>query len=165
MRNITLTIAALCAVFVVPYVCEAAAPQSRMPADTMLIHKFESHRSEFERLRQLVTADMGQRSYFSETTIANIRPEARRNEYRRLLKLSPKLEVGVDYNGTVRFIFSGSQGLAIGPGWAKGIEFIPKRARLVGTKVDGLDNPQKLPAGVYLREIEPQWYVFYQRDE
>ena len=163
--KIARALAALCAGLAVLYVCNAGALQMEIPSDAMLLEKFQAHRSEFERLRQMVTEDMDQRSFFSEATIANVRPEARRNEYRNLLKLSPNLMVGVDYNGTIRFIFSGSEGLAIGPGWAKGFQFIPEGAKLIGTEMRSLDDAPKLPAGAYLREIEPRWYIFYQRDE
>lgn len=113
----------------------------------------------------MVTEDMHQQGSFSEATISNVSPESRRNEYRNLLNVSPNLVVGVDYNGVTRFIFTSSESSAIDRGWAKGIQFVPDGARMIGTRKDSLDKPGKLAAGVYLREIEPRWFIFYQRDE
>jgi len=31
--------------------------------------------------------------------------------------------------------------------------------------MDSLDEAPELPAHVYLRPIEPHWFLFYQRDE
>lgn len=135
------------------------------PSDAMLLEEFRSHRSELERLRQMMTEDMRQRGALSEADLSSVSPESRRSEYRNLLSIAPNLVVGVDYNGTTRFIFGRSEGMAIGPGWAKGIEFVPEGARMIGTRVATLDESAKLSEGVYLREIEPQWFIFYQRDE
>jgi hypothetical protein len=125
---------------------------------------FQDHRNELERLRQMATEDMGQASYFSKSKLSNSLPEPRRREYKNLLGLSRGLAIGVNSDGSVRFIFA-SKGQAIGPDWAKGIQFIPDKVTVIGDRMDGLDGVQKLPAGVYLRELEPRWYIFYQRDE
>lgn len=113
----------------------------------------------------MATEDMHQISFFSEATISNVQVKARRSEYMRLLRLSPNLEVGTDYNGAVRFIFAGSETMAIGPGWAKGIEFIPDGIQKTGSPTTTLDHCSGLSGGVHLREIEPRWFIFYQRDE
>jgi hypothetical protein len=73
--------------------------------------------------------------------------------------------MGVDYDGTVRFIYAGGGLSAIGPGWGKGIEFVPDDYRRKGSIAQNLDEARKLPPNVYLREIEPHWFIFYQRDD
>lgn len=142
----------------------ASSQEFAASADAKVIGIFEAHRGEFERLRQMATEDMRTASFFSETNISNGLPEPRRNEYKHLLNVSPGLQVGTNYDGSVRFIFA-SAGEAIGPGWAKGIEFIPDGQKVIGTQRDTLDDPAKLPQGVYLRKVEPRWFVFFQRDE
>jgi len=99
-----------------------------------------------------------------ETNVSNRLGTPLRDEYKSLLKIWPGLLVGADYDGSVRFIFAGT-GVAIGPDWAKGIEFIPDTARAIGTQRDALDDAAKLPADLYLRKLEPQWFLFFQRDE
>ena len=163
--NLPLLLSIFCWAFVALCVCDAASPQISTPSDSTLLTSFNAHRMEFERLRQMVTEDMHQISFFSEATITNVRADARRNEYRRLLRLSPNLEVGTDYNGTVRFIFASSETLAVGSGWAKGIEFIPESVKEAGIPKKALDGCSGLSDGVYLREIAPRWFIFCQRDE
>jgi hypothetical protein len=36
---------------------------------------------------------------------------------------------------------------------------------VIGTQRDTLDESGQLPAGVYLRKLEPRWFLFFQRDE
>jgi hypothetical protein len=153
------------ALFFLIYACNACSVQMALPSDATLLREFNSHRGEFERLRQMATEDMHQQGSFTLATISDVLAESRRDKYRNLLNISPNLLVGIDYDGTTRFIFGKSDGLAIGPGWAKGIQFVPDGARLKETRTDSLDESGKLAAGVYLRKIEPQWFIFYQRDE
>ena len=91
------------------------------PSDQELISLFRGHRQEFDRLRQMVTEDMHEQSYFSAATISRISSAPRRLEYQKLLRVRSGLAVGVDYDGGVdRFAMRGS---AIGSGWAKGIQY------------------------------------------
>jgi hypothetical protein len=135
------------------------------PTDDNLIRKFQAHRAEFERLRKMAAEDMHQMPSFSEASISLALPESRRSEYKQLLRLSQALIVGTNYDGSTRFILASDEHTAIGPGWSKGIQFIPAEAKLIGIRAANLDEAEKLAAGVYLREIEPQWFVFYQRDD
>jgi hypothetical protein len=163
--KITITFAVLSVAFAVLYSWRAYSSQEVMtPSDDTVIRIFQAHRGEFERLRQMATEDMHETSFFSEANISNRLPPSRRNEYKNLLKLSPGLQVGANYDGSVRFIFA-SAGQAISPGWAKGIEFIPDTGKVIGTQRDTLDESGQLPAGVYLRKLEPQWFLFFQRDD
>jgi hypothetical protein len=163
--KIAITFAAIFAAFAVLYSWRAHSSQEvNVPSDEKVIRIFQAHRGEFERLRQMATEDMHDASYFSVANVSNRLPASRRDEYKNLLKLSPGLEVGTNYDGTVRFIFAGS-GQAISAGWAKGIEFIPDMAKVIGAQRDTLDDSAKLPDGVYLRKLEPRWFLFFQRDE
>jgi hypothetical protein len=166
--NVTSKIAALVAaisgaIAVIGY-RQANASEITVPSDDQLIRIFQTHRGEFERLRQMSAEDIHQSSFISESSISNALPEPRRIKYKNLLGLYKGLAIGVNYDGSTRFIFA-SVGQAIGPGWAKGIEFVPDEAKLIGTRMDTLDGVRKVPAGVYLREIKPHWFLFYQRDE
>jgi hypothetical protein len=163
--KIAITFAAIFVAFAVLYSWRAYSSQEAMaPTDDKVIGIFRAHRGELERLGQMATEDMHDTSYFSVANISNGLPASRRNEYKNLLKLSPGLQVGTNYDGTVRFIFA-SSGQAISSGWAKGIEFIPDTGKVIGTQRDTLDDSAKLPAGVYLRKLEPRWFLFFQRDE
>jgi hypothetical protein len=166
--NVTSKIAALVAaisgaIAVIGY-RQANASENTVPSDDQLIRIFQTHRGEFERLRQMSAEDIHQSSFISESSISTALPEPRRIKYKNLLGLYKGLAIGVNYDGSTRFIFA-SVGQAIGPGWAKGIEFVPDEAKLIGTRMDTLDGVRKVPAGVYLREIKPHWFLFYQRDE
>lgn len=160
-----ITFAAVFATFAVLFGWRAFSSQEVvMPSDDKVLGVFQAHRAELERLRQLATEDMHDTSYFSATNLPNSLPASRRNEYKNLLKISPGLQIGTNYDGTVRFIFA-SSGQAIGAGWAKGIEFIPDMGKVIGNQRTTLDDSAKLPVGVYLRKLEPQWFLFFQRDE
>jgi len=77
----------------------ADAMRVEAPSDQDVISVFQVHRSEFDRLRQMVTEDMHAQSYFSEATIDRIAPLSRKLEYQKLLRIKSGLAVGVDYDG------------------------------------------------------------------
>lgn len=90
---------------------------------------------------------------------------ARRNEYKKLLsEIKPGLIVTADHDGTTRFIFAGGGLSAMGPGWLKGIEYIPGDYKKEGVLLPSLDKVDSFPEDVYLRKIEPHWFLVYQRD-
>jgi hypothetical protein len=112
--------------------------------------------------------------------------EARRKEYKDLVsEISPGLTVGTDYNDAIRFVFAGGGTSAIGSGWAKGIEYVPGSYETNGAVYCGewkmhdvtnppqwqglvltnLENAQSLPANIYLRPIETNWFIFYDRTD
>jgi hypothetical protein len=64
-----------------------------------------------------------------------------------------------------RFIFAWGGSSAIGPGWIKGIQFSPQGAKLIGQQVATLDNERNLPEGVNLKELMPNWFILYRRDD
>jgi hypothetical protein len=149
-----------CTLFVI-----SCADGVAVPSDTVMLEEFRSHRAEFERLRQMAIEDASRWVYFSGSSISEVTPAARRDEYAKLLQLSPGLSVRTDYGGTVSFIFASNERMAIAPGWTKGIEFIPEGRKMIGTRMDRLDECAKLPENVFWHEIEPRWYIFCQRDE
>jgi hypothetical protein len=158
--RIATALVAQCTLFVM-----SCADSVAVPSDAMMLEEFRSHRTGFERLRQMVIEDASRWAYFSESSISEVTPGSRRDEYAKLLKLWPSLTVGTNYGGTVRFIFASNERVAIAPGWTKGIEFVPEGKRMIGTRIDRLDECAKLPENVFWHEIEPQWYIFCQRDE
>ena len=119
------------------------ADQVAGPTDQALLQTFRAHRPVFEQ------ADC-------------------RTDHRPSGELS---KVGVefttcDYDGTLRLGFSSNKlGLAIGPGWSKGLTRVVADPRRKGTLVPSTDYASKLPADVYLRPIQDQWFIYYQRDE
>jgi hypothetical protein len=60
--------------------------QFKAPSDEDLIAVFQTHRADFERLRQMAVEDLHVKSYLSESELNGISPEARRQEYRSRLK-------------------------------------------------------------------------------
>jgi hypothetical protein len=60
---------------------------------------------------------------------------------------------------------SGGVGLAIGPGWSKGLTYFPRGSQPLGTVIASTDGANSLPANIYLRPIQDGWFVFYERDE
>lgn len=164
--RVALAFASVCAGIGVLCSSHADSLGVKVPPDEAILSLFGKHRDEFERLRQMVTEDKHtfRMSVFNESTIASLTPETGRNAYRNLLQLSPGMTVGVNYDDSVRFVFA-SNGQAVGSGWAKGLEFVPTGAKMIGTKLANLDGSSKILPGVYLRQIDPRWFLFYQQDD
>ncbi len=117
----------------------------RAPTDQMLIMAFKQHSALFEDLRQKKASH-------------------EKVEQAKLTALPGILGIGAGWNGVIRFVYAEGGLLAVGSGWAKGIEYIPGDYQKEGDIRPELDDARKLPEGVYLREIEPHWFIFYQRD-
>jgi hypothetical protein len=149
--------------------------------DGQLIAIFQDHRAAFEKLQQMAAEDAALGWYLG-TSETNKISGSRRQEYKRLMsEVRPGLIIGMDY-GTMRFIFAGD-GTAISPGWAKGIEYVPgsnetngaiyglleeegtNYQHWKGLLLTNLDSAQTLPANVYMRPIESNWFIFYQRSD
>lgn len=158
---------AMCFVLVACGLWEAGCGRSRPvePEDQDLIAIFHAHRQTFEELQAMAGED-AQRGWYLGASDPSTLDQSRQNEYKKLIsQIRPGLEVAMNGStGVVRFIFAG-QGSAIGPGWAKGIEYVPGDHTREGILSADLDGARKLPANVYIRQIEPKWFVFYQRDE
>lgn len=134
------------------------------PRDQDVIEFYRVHGADLEKLRQMVAADMPASSSMSFDNISDGFPSSRRIEYKNLLFSMQQLRIGANYDGSVRFIVA-SNSHAISPGWAKGLEFIPNGAKLVGIERSNLADAEKLPEGLYLHKISANWFIFFQRDE
>jgi hypothetical protein len=152
--------------------------------DQGLITIFQNHRSAFTELQQMAAEDVSHGWYLgiSDTNKIN---ESRLQKYKQLtLEIHPGLDVGMDgYGDGMRFIFAGGATSTIGSEWVKGIEFVPGSHEANGAiygneEMNGtnyqqwrgvistnLNNAQTLPANVYLRPIESNWFIFYQRTD
>lgn len=141
----------------------------RAPTDQKLLTVFHAHREAFDKLRQMVIEDEDRQGYFSESSLKDDKlfNESRRQEYKTLLsEIHPGLVVLIDGNGNVeRFIFAGGGLSAISPGWLKGIEYVPGNYEKLGVVLPNLNDARKLPANVYLRPIEINWFLVYQRTD
>jgi hypothetical protein len=134
------------------------------PTDQELIANFHVHRTAFETLRQMVREDRSKTWYFSGSDMSRTLGRKRQFAYRILFdEIQPSLEVTSDDEST-RFIFARTGLMAFGPDAFKGIEYLPGSADRAGKLVDNLDKPAALPTGnVYLRPIEPHWYIIVQK--
>lgn len=154
--------------------------------DQDLIAVFHAHQETFEKLQKMATEDAQQGRYFNSPDFEGSKLNgSRQQEYKDLVsKIIPGLTANIDYDSSMRFIFAGGGLSAIGPGWAKGIEYVPgscetKGAVYANSVIKGiayhqegegvastnLDQAQALPANVYLRPIETNWFIFYQRTD
>ncbi|MGA8216812.1 MAG: hypothetical protein WB799_24715 [Candidatus Sulfotelmatobacter sp.] len=135
------------------------------PKDQELTATFHTHRQAFEQLQEMATED-ARRGWYLGGSDPSKPDQPRRDEYKKLIsQIRPGLRVAMTGpTGVVRFIFAG-EGSAIGPGWVKGIEYVPGGYGWEGVLLPDLDKAASLPASVYIREIEPRWFIFYQRDE
>jgi hypothetical protein len=137
----------------------------KAPKDRALITVFQDHRAAFEQLRQMAVED----SIWdlNEAHLDARLDDKRKREYKRLLsEIRPGLGAGRDYDGKTRFIFAVGGLSAIGPEWVKGIEYVPGSTDRVGPVLENLDQPASLAwGGVYLRQIEPKWFVFFQKTD
>jgi hypothetical protein len=147
--------------------CDPVAANS--PKDAELVASFRSHHDAFEKLAGMGMEDTGILSLLSFEML-NERPltggrqalsPERRSEYVRLLtSVRPDLVMGIDFY-RISFSYSrGGSGLSIGPGWMKGIAYLPQGYERVGIVVPSLDKPPS-EDGVYLVPIEPKWYIIY----
>lgn len=137
----------------------------RAPKDRELIKVFQDHRAAFEQLQQMAVED----SIWdlNEAHLDARLDDKRKQEYKRLLsEIRLGLGAGRDYDEKTRFIFAAGGLSAIGPEWVKGIEYIPGSTAHVGDVVENLDQPASLAwGGMYLRQIEPKWFVFFQKTD
>jgi hypothetical protein len=142
-----------------------AAQKILEPSDQELTATFHAHRGTFKQLQEMAAEDARGNWYLGASDPSKLR-QSRRDEYRKLVsEIRPELQVFLNgTTGVVRFIFAG-EGVAIGPGWVKGIEYVPGDYSGEGVLLPDLNKAASLPAHVYIREIEPRWLIFYQRDE
>jgi hypothetical protein len=153
-----------CTIFGIGFYFMTSTLSHDFPLDRNLIGNFEENRATFETLRRMATEDMHTESYFSESHLVAKLGKSRQNKYLELIaKIHHGLVITVDYDGTVRFIFSGGGLSAISSGWLKGIEYVPDVSKPNGSVVPSLDNVKTLSEGVYLKQIDSHWFIVYQR--
>jgi hypothetical protein len=118
---------------------------SERPSDEALIKTFAAHRTELDQARCETPSSEGARS--------------------RLSVIGVKF-ASCDYDNTLRLAFDGNRlGLAIGPGWGKGLTHIPGEPGRKGVLVASTDGTYRSDANVYLRPLGSGWFIFFQRDD
>src|SRR6185503_11264947 len=136
------------------------------PRDDKLIAIFQDNRPTFEELRVMAIADAQRTGYINWSEISGDVSWTRKNKYWLLLaKIGHGVKI-LQSEGIVRFVFAGGGLLAIGPGWLKGIEYVPvddnRNNRRAGRIVENnLDQANVLPPGVSLRRITDNWFILY----
>jgi hypothetical protein len=118
---------------------------SERPSDKALIKTFTAHRAELAQARCEIPSSEVARS--------------------RLSAIGAKF-TSCDYDNTLRLGFDGNRlGLAIGPGWVKGLTHIPGDLNREGVLVASTDGTYRWDANVYLRPLGSGWFIFFQRDD
>ena len=138
------------------------------PKDRDLITLFSQKRSVFEGIVTMAQQDgePGWRPDVSSTQ--NPLPAERVKSYKNLIsELGSGVVVTWDHkSGGVNFILKfGGALLAVGAEWWKGIAYIPNRQDVDGTLIESLDGAKQLEAGAYLRKIDKNWFLLYERTE
>jgi hypothetical protein len=138
----------------------------RVPKDAVVSQYFESHRATFERLRDMALNDAHLASRFAANGLDEKLGQDRSRQYQSLFAQLPPGVVVTTHRQSVRFIFATGGLLSIGSEWIKGIEYLPSASTDWGKSVNNLDDPAHLATGdVYLREVQPQWFLFLQKTE
>ena len=137
----------------------------RAPKDNELIGTFRDHRLLFEQLRSMVMDDqklLGGSLRFQ----AQVGLERRQSYDRVLSEIPGRMMLAAD-RGYVRFIFATGGLAAFGSGWLKGIVYLSDDSPTNGVVlVNNLDHPRSLKIGnVYLRQIEPHWFIIFQIED
>ena len=154
--------------------------------DADLIAIFHAHRQAFDKLQQMAAEDVRHGWHLGITEKDKIsKSRLQQYKYEQLIsEIYSGLDVAMDgYGDGMRFIFKGGGISAISPGWVKGIQYVPGAYETNGAiygkrEVNGvaypewqglissnLDEASTLPPNVYLRPIEPKWFIFFQRTD
>ena len=132
--------------------------------DRDLISLYRDHIVGFEKLRKMLYYDKNI-GYNNGVLVGGV-DDVRKNEYIGLItEIDPNMNMCMDYNGTIRFIFLIDGLMAIGPGKCKGIEYTPTDNKERYDIVGSLDSMQDAKPGVYMRRLAPNWYIFIQIDD
>ncbi len=138
----------------------------RAPSDQKLLAIFHDHRAAFEKLRQMVAEDSQHEWYFSKSHLDDKIDGLRQQEYKNLFsEIQSNLVLTVGYNGEASFSFAWGGLFTIGPEWGKGIEYAPNSSMYDGKARPNLDHTRHWPPDVYVRQIEPHWFIFYQQTD
>lgn len=134
--------------------------------DENMINLFAKHNNEFQTLRQMAVNDRKLLSHLTKSSVTKYLDNTRSKEYQSLMPLlSDDIIITVDHNKIVRFIFSGGGLSAIGGGWIKGIEYRPNTLEEPEKLLLSLNEVNNLSPDLYLKKIEPSWYIFYQYND
>jgi hypothetical protein len=147
------------------FLAVAADGGSAFPTDAKVMALFAAKRLEFVTLARMINEDHA--DYYWSSGLSDKITGERRQAYLRLLAtLPPMLSVTTEKStGTVKFILVGTGTSAVGSGTDKGIEYIPGDPSEIGVVASDLDHADEMPADLYLRQIEPHWFIEYERFE
>ena len=161
---VVLFICACCSAFGIYYFLLAKSSEFRAPTDKKIISIFTESHAAFDRLRQMAIEDSLKERYFSKSHLDARLGSARQQEYQlQFDKIQADVEMTAS-DQSIRFIFASNGKSAIGPEDIKGIEYLRVGVGREGILQDNLDNSASLPTGnVYLRKIEPSWFIFVQK--
>lgn len=138
------------------------------PKDSNLIALFSRKRNVFERIVTMAQED-GEPGWRPDVSSdQKPLPVERVKCYKNLIsELGSGVVVTWDHkSGGVNFIFStGGTLLAVGSEWFKGVAYIPNIQEEDGALIQSLDGARRLEAGVYLRKIDKNWFLLYERAE
>ncbi len=138
------------------------------PKDSRLIATLLQKKNVFERIVTMAQED-GEPGWRPDVNSdQKPLPAERVKSYKNLIsELGSGVVVTWDHtSGGVNFIFvTGGTLLAVGAEWFKGIAYIPNRQEEDGTLLQSLDGAKRLEAGVYLRKIDENWFLLYERTE
>ena len=138
------------------------------PKDRDLVALFSNHKAIFQRIVTMAQEDREPGWRPDVSSAQKPLPADRVKSYKNLI---PELGSGVvvtwDHKSDgVNFVFvTGGALLAVGAEWWKGIAYIPNRQDEDGTLIQRLDGAKRLEAGRYLRQIDENWFLFYERTE
>jgi len=155
---------AICAVLCAFLFWRADPLNLRAPSDQNLLAIFQEHRAAFEQVRQMLVEDL-RNAPVNKSGVKQLKAKQSQKYKQLVAEIYPGLEANVDWDESVRFHFEGGMISALGPDWMKGIVYVPGDYHRLGNLLPDLDNARKLAADVYLRQIEPNWFIIYQRDE
>jgi len=150
-------------------------PRGHGPSDQKLIDTFRAHRGALEHLYAMTTQDAENGWRFQWDRREGSKPpylsQPRWEDYEnQISQIRPHVvRVTMRPDGIVRFVFDGG-GLGLvpaGSSWSKGIEYIPAGLEnRHGQRLPDLSKAPGLPATTtYIREIDPDWFLYYDREE
>jgi hypothetical protein len=144
----------------------------RTPKDKELIAIFNSHREGFEKIQLMATEDAEKGLYLDTSDFGGGSKftASRQQEYEKLIsEIQPGLRVSIDGREKgISFTFAARGLFAIGPEWGKGIKYQPSdvtdQNHYIGVISTNLDDTRALKTGTtYIRPLETNWFIFYDR--
>jgi len=136
------------------------------PSDEAILAAFRNNSDVLEKLAHMAINDFPKQPFMEgETGLPSVRLREYHNSIERIW---PGAYVVSDPGGIVKFIVAESDGAlaAIRPEWRKGIEYISgEYEEKEGIILKNLNGAEKLPAGDYLRQIKPHWFIMFERTD